>query len=103
MMSESDTSNNSDSLNYFNIIIYVPLITVKACWNALCKGMPFGGTLGAIMMTVMSNDSGKYPFAPIIAAISSLPIAIICDLLFYIPCIIVYKWNSMTYIEKKSI
>jgi hypothetical protein len=102
-MSDSNTTYDSNSLNYFNIILYVPLLTIKACWTAMCVGMPFGGTLGAIMMTVMSNDSGEYPFAPIIAAITSLPIAIICDSLLYIPCIIVRKWNSTTHVEKKSI
>ena len=42
--------------------------------------------MGAILMVIMSNDSGDTPFAPVIAAISALPVAIICDTLFYIPC-----------------
>jgi len=81
-MEKPDSSNFS----YLPMLFQVPFIAAGASWTALQAGIPWGGTMGAILMVIMSNDSGDTPFAPVIAAISALPVAIICDTLFYIPC-----------------
>ena len=79
----------SDKLTYLNMLYFIPSLVIETSWKALKAGMPFGGTLGATLMVVMSNDSGDFPYAPFIAAAIALPIAFICDIIFYIPCIII--------------
>jgi len=86
---------SSTRLDYFSMIYTIPILAAQASWGAMYAGFPFGGTLGAIMMTVMANDSGDYPFAPIIAAFLSLPVAFICDIIFYIPCILMRKEKTL--------
>ena len=91
--------DSSESITYFNMIYILPLLAAKASWTAMHSGIPFGGTIGAIMMSIMSNDSGEYPFAPLISAALALPIAFICDILLYIPCIIMRKLNPQGFPE----
>ena len=93
-------SVQDDSLSYFNILWFLPMLTVKASWQAFCAGMPFGGTLGAMLMTIMSNDSGEFPFVPLIAGLISLPIAVFCDTLLYIPCIAISMLKSSSKLDK---
>jgi hypothetical protein len=81
-MAESETNEFS----YLPMFYKVPMIAASASWTSLEGGIPWGGTLSAILMVIMSNDSGQTPFAPLVAAITALPVAIICDTLFYIPC-----------------
>ena len=81
-MEKPDSSNFS----YLPMFYQVPMLAASASWMSLQAGIPWGGTMGAILMVIMSNDSGETPFAPVVAAITALPIAIICDTLFYIPC-----------------
>ena len=81
-----DTSSKSDSMNYLELLYTIPFLAATASWDAFKAGIPFGATLGVTLMVIMSNDSGEYPFAPFIAAALGFPVAIICDILFYIPC-----------------
>jgi len=87
----SDTEAPEEKMTYVNMFFVLPPMVARASWDAFQAGMPWGGTFGATLMVIMSNDSGEYPFAPILAAIIALPIAFICDAIFYIPCILFRK------------
>ena len=52
-------------------------------------GVPFGGTTSWVLIVIMSNDSGAYPWAPLQAAIIGFPITILCDLILLIPALII--------------
>jgi hypothetical protein len=87
--SSLNSSPKSNIFSYLELLYLIPFLAANASWEALKNGMPFGGTLGATLMVIMSNDSGDYPFAPLAAAFLAFPVAIVCDLLFYIPCHII--------------
>jgi hypothetical protein len=85
----------SSSFDYFSMLYTIPILAAQASWGAMNAGFPFGGTVGAIMMTVMANDSGDHPYAPIMAAFLSLPVAFLCDIVFYIPCVLMRKEKTL--------
>jgi len=89
MRSIPSSSSKPDTINYLELLYTIPFLAANASWEALKAGMPFGGTLGATLMVVMSNDSGDFPFAPFVAAALAFPVAIICDLFFLTPTLIV--------------
>jgi hypothetical protein len=95
MVHLKEPDEESSSFDYLSMIYTIPILAAQASWGAMYAGFPFGGTLGAIMMTVMANDSGDYPFAPIIAAFLSLPVAFLCDIVFYIPCVLMRKEKTL--------
>ena len=58
-------------------------------------GVPFGGTTAWLLIVIMSNDSGAYPYAPFQAAIIGYPITIVCDILLLIPLLLCCIRNSI--------
>ena len=87
--SEISEKEESGMMTYLSMLYSIPFLVIETSWKALKAGMPYGGTLGATLMVIMSNDSGDFPYTPFIAAAIALPIAILCDTIFYIPCIII--------------
>ena len=58
------------------------------------SGVPFGGCLGWLMVVIMANDSGDFPWAPWLAAAIGWPVAAVCDVLFLIPALLVRSWTQ---------
>ena len=74
-----------------------PGLAVQCSINAFKYGMPFGGTQSWLMVVIMSNDSGDYPYAPLQAALFGWPITLVCDILFLIPACVIWLlvWMRM--------
>jgi hypothetical protein len=88
----SDASE--EKITYVSMIWLLPPMVAKASWDAFQARIPWGGTFGATLMVIMSNDSGEYPYAPLVAGLIAFPVAIICDTIFYIPCMIMRSFGS---------
>jgi hypothetical protein len=73
---------------YSMIPIFVS-IAIETSISGCRHGTPFGGTYGWMFITIMSNDSGQYPWAPVQAAIIGFPITILCDITLMIPAIFI--------------
>ena len=65
---------------------------------AMRAGVPFGGCLGWLMVVVMANDSGDYPWAPYYAAVIGWPVAALCDVGLLVPAL-VFRTLSQAYGE----
>ena len=78
-------------MNDDNILTNVYTIASLAAQTSLTTynyGVPFGGTTSWLLVVIMSNDSGAYPYAPFQAAIIGYPITILCDILLLIPLLL---------------
>ena len=64
-------------------------IAIQTSINGCRYGAPFGGTISWVLIVIMSNDSGAYPWAPIQAAIIGFPITILCDVALLIPALFI--------------
>jgi len=64
-------------------------IAIQTSLNACRYGAPFGGTFGWMLVVIMSNDSGAYPWAPIQTAVVGFPITILCDVALLIPALFI--------------
>ena len=80
-----------------SILCIMPGLAAQCSINAFKYGMPFGGTQSWLMVVIMSNDSGEYPYAPLQAALIGWPITLVCDILFLIPACVIWLlvWMRM--------
>jgi hypothetical protein len=72
------------------VLCSMPGLAVQCSINAFKYGVPFGGTMSWLMVVLMANDSGEYPYAPLQAALIGWPITILCDMLLLIPAIVIW-------------
>ena len=81
--------------NYHYLIF--PQVAYETSLSALKNGIPFGGTISWVFVVIMSNDSGLYPYAPLQAVLLGWPVSILCDLLFFIPAVVIWLliWMRM--------
>jgi hypothetical protein len=86
--------------NTYRMMEICTTIAPTASWQACLHGVPFGGTFAWTLIVIMSNDSGDYPYAPFQTAIIGFPIAIICDLVFFIPALCVAMYHLLSQIEQ---
>jgi len=72
------------------VLCSMPGLAVQCSINAFKYGVPFGGTQSWLMVVIMANDSGEYPYAPLQAALIGWPITIVCDVLLLIPACVIW-------------
>lgn len=58
----------------------IPFLAAYASAHAMLAGTPFGGSMGWLMVVVMSNDSGQAPYAPLATALLGFPVTLTLDI-----------------------
>ena len=72
-------------------IFQMPYMAIETSVLAMASGVPFGGTVAWTLAFVTIDDSSESPYTPVIAAIVGWPITMVCDIIFFIPSIIVWS------------
>ena len=88
MASETASAAPADELTFWRCLLTFPAVAAQASWNGMRAATPFGGCLGWLMVVVMANDSGHYPWAPFYAAVIGWPVAALCDLVLLVPALV---------------
>ena len=74
----------------FSMIATFAEISVSTSWMVCHYGVPYGGIFPWTIIVVTCNDSGDYPYAPLIAAVVGYPIILICDTILLIPALYIF-------------
>jgi hypothetical protein len=91
-MEPGAAAGGDDRLTLWRCVQTFPVVAAQASWGAMRAGVPFGGTLGWLMVVVMANDSGQYPWAPLAAAVFGWPVALLCDAVLLAPALVFRSW-----------
>ena len=79
----------AEGLTLWTCLATFPLVAAQASWAGAAAGVPFGGCLGWLLVVICANDSGEYPWAPLLAAVVGWPVAAACDVLLLLPALAV--------------
>jgi hypothetical protein len=91
-------------MNTWDLVKSSVTIAGSTSLMACRMGIPFGSIPSWTLVVIMSNDSGQYPYTPLILAVFGYPVVILCDIVLFIPALFILfsMWYGNTNIRRNQ-
>lgn len=78
-------------------VCQIPFMAAETSILGVATGLPFGGTIAWTLAFIMTDNSGETPYTPFVAAALGWPVTLVCDVVLFVPCLVVF---SVIYFKK---